>query len=960
MLLFILLAKSPFTDKQAVRAISDQEKRSNNLLLINAQIKTIVSNKITGPELQYRLIELYSDRLKIIRDEENARFLKESAVNKKINKASFFTKSMEEYKKIDNFGRSVIQKNPTYLRIGEIYLTLGLNARDFAGDEAQSEKYLFQGLEVTPKNSPLVYYLKVALAEHFYTIKNFSKSEIYYQEVVKNKESEMLTKHLHNYAWCLIQSNKLEYALKIVHYGYALSEVKNNTNKKYYADMKEPLLYTSAYLYLATKKIEEGISFISKNASAPGEFLVNFAYKNLEIGDQSKTKLILDSSKNICIQKKDRDGEVKTYLAMLDIYRKKNDINNHFNTLKDFIKVKDYPELSLEDKKNAISEITDIAGLMQRRTLESVDRDYKKRNNFKPEMLEITLKYFDALMILDTSKRDQYSFFQAETLYGSLEYERALEAYKRTFEMPKGTGQEDLKKKSLTSMLTVLAEPSLDPKKVMDLSFYVYQKYLALYPKDELSKKLFPKLFNLYVKNNQYKEANELIIPFSTAFPQEKEVQKGMIATIVEDSLKKKDLVLVLFWFNKTKSGFLGFDENFKTKLEGAVASLYFEKIASLEKENKKEEAALEYLKIYNNNNFSVKIKSKAVFNASALYLEIGKFQESYNYLKISLNLLAPQETFELRDKILKISKQYYVYQELGLAADLSKMMLEKYCKEKFTEKQEFFSQATYFYLIDGKIQQSLQSLSLGKTCLIEEKKQEEVLLQNLKELAEVQNLEGLNLYYNAFGKSESLNKYFTDAYLGMYWSSLEYNQLEKSNQIKGILLSLGRNNNNIKSLFSAQEFVEKMRSESFYFFTPSEKFKEELFQKELDQAFKKLTQYTDVASEKLKLGYPQITLDIYTNLVRGYDKLANEIDAMNPSDEGPAYLKTFKEAMKPIVDGLRKKSQDFKKISQNAMEKNIIFTKKNLEIKNIKATDNGKIIAPVDTEKGIKLKGKK
>lgn len=959
MLFFILFSKTLITDKQAVKSISSLEQRRNSLLLINEQIKTILSNKISGPELQYRLIELYSDRLKIIRDEENSRFLKESAGKKNIQKSSFFTKSMEEYKKIDVFGMNVIKKNPTYLRIGEIYLTLGLNARDFAGDEVQSEKYLLKGLEVTPKNSPLVYYLKVALAEHFYTTKNFSKSEFYYQDVVKNKESEMLTKHLHNYAWCLIQSNKLEYALKIVHYGYALCNVKNN-NKKYYADMKESLLYTAAYLYLSTKKIEEGIAFISKNAEAPGEFLVNFAYKNLEIGDQSKTKLILDSSKNICLQKKDRDGEVKTYLAMLDIYRKKNDMNNHFNSLKDFIKVKDYQELSVEDKKNAISEITDIAGLMQRRTIESVDRDLKKRNNFKPEMLEITLKYFDALSILEPVKRDQYSFFQAETLYGSLEYERALDAYKKTFEMPKGIGKEDLKKKSLTSMLTILSEPSLDQKKVMELSFFVYKKYLELYPKDELSKKLFPKLFNLYVKNNQYKEANDLILPFCENFPQEKEVQKGMIATIVEDSLKKKDLMLVLFWFNKTKSGFLGFDENFKTKLEAAVASLYFERIALLEKENKKEEAALEYMKIYNNNNFGSKIKSKAVFNASGLYLEIGKFQDSYNYLKMSLTLLTPQETFELKDKILKISKQYYIYQELGLAADLSKMMLEKYCKEKFPEKQEFFAQSAYFYLVDGKMQQSLQSFSLGKTCLIEEKKQEEVLLQNLKELSEIQNFEGLNVYYNAFGKIESLNKYFTDAYLIMYWSALEYNQSEKANQIKAILLSLGRKNNKIQELFAAQIFVEKIRAESFYFFTPSEKFKEELFQKELDQAFKKLTQYTDTASEKLKLGYPQITLDLYSNLVRGYDKLANEIDAMNPSDEGPAYLKTFKEAMKPIVEGLRKKSQDFKKISQNAMEKNIIFTKKNLEIKNIKATDNGKMIAPVDTQKGIKLKGKK
>ena len=46
------------------------------------------------------------------RDEENARFLKESAVNKKINKASFFTKSMEEYKKIA--AMYIFTNNTTY------------------------------------------------------------------------------------------------------------------------------------------------------------------------------------------------------------------------------------------------------------------------------------------------------------------------------------------------------------------------------------------------------------------------------------------------------------------------------------------------------------------------------------------------------------------------------------------------------------------------------------------------------------------------------------------------------------------------------------------------------------------------------------------------------------------------------------------------------------------------------
>lgn len=972
MLLFFLIAKTQNkkdfntvikSDKDAVKAISERERRARNLFLINSEINEIIKNRTVGPELQFRLLELYTERLKVIRDEENARYITDVKKNKNLKKEPYFQKSLSEYKKIESFGVNIVNKNPNYIRIGEIYLTLGLNARDFGADMKKSEQFLFEALRKTPSKSPLIYNVQVALAEHFYNKKDFKQAVNYYQEIIKDKNSEWLTKHLFNYAWSLSKVGKLEEALTTLKTSFQLSKYRKD-GKKIYADLSEQILYASPYFFLSTKRIEEGVDFISKNAPNPGEFLVAYAYKNLEIGDVKKTKYILDNSRKSTIEKKDLAGEVKTYMAMLDIYRKNNDLNEHFKTLPFIIKVKDYKEFSEDDKKNAISEITDIAGLFQKRVIESVDRDNKKRGSkYSPQNLEVTLKYFDALKILNPVKIDEYTFFQSETLYGALEYVRAMVSYRNTLEFslkmnPKD--KMDLKKKCLNSMLSILGENVLDEKMTYDYSVYSYRSYLTLWPKDKVSESIYPKLFNLYVKHNKYDEANGLIEPFVANFPENQTIQKGMINVIVSEDLKKKNLERVLYWFNKTKTGYLGFDEKFKDNLEASVASLYFEKIEVLEKANKKEEAANEYLKIYANNNFGNKIKSKASFNASGLFLELDQFKKSYEYLSASFKMQSNQEVFSLRDKILLIVRQYYTYQELTLSADLSKMMLERYCKENFKEKEEFFSNSAYIYLIDGKVDQSLNMLKLGESCGVNPKKHNEVVLQNIKEIADIQNIDYLNKYYNIYGKNKNYEIYFIDAYMSMYWYAQEYNELEKVKQIRSVLGPLASSNKKVGDVFNSQAFVDKIKKESFNYFRPNNPFKEEIFQADLDKAFKSLTAYTDEANIKLKLGFPQITLDIYKSLSLGYEKVANDIDAINPENEGPEYVKTFKQAMKPIVNDLRKKAKDFNQIALKASENNMIFTKKNLELKGARETRNKKMIAPTDTQKGINLKGKK
>lgn len=118
------------------------KKWESLMTIINQEIQTIRSSTVSGPELRHRLFELYSEKIKLIKEKENNIFLK--ADPKRIaekGKDYFFKSSTEQFNNAQNFGLKIVQDYPQYAKNNEIYYALAVNSRDY-GTGKDSEKLL--------------------------------------------------------------------------------------------------------------------------------------------------------------------------------------------------------------------------------------------------------------------------------------------------------------------------------------------------------------------------------------------------------------------------------------------------------------------------------------------------------------------------------------------------------------------------------------------------------------------------------------------------------------------------------------------------------------------------------------------------------------------------------------------------------------------------------------------------
>jgi hypothetical protein len=96
--LFILSSTSVLSEVPKDPARDAAEKWSKLMNLVNREIQTIKNNKYSGPELKHRLFELYSEKIKLIKEKENLTLLKADPKNVASNgKESYFKASREQY-----------------------------------------------------------------------------------------------------------------------------------------------------------------------------------------------------------------------------------------------------------------------------------------------------------------------------------------------------------------------------------------------------------------------------------------------------------------------------------------------------------------------------------------------------------------------------------------------------------------------------------------------------------------------------------------------------------------------------------------------------------------------------------------------------------------------------------------------------------------------------------------------
>jgi hypothetical protein len=933
--------------------------------LVDEEIRTIEGSGLNRADLKYRLFELYSERIKIIREKENKTFLSEDPnLLKQHGKAFYFTESNKEYDFAHQYGLDLIKTYPKDSFVADIYYTLALNSRDYAKDD-RTEKYLKLALSAAKGNSPIIYHAKTSLAEFYYNNKEYSKALSFYQDVLKNSTDEWHSKNLLNASWCMLKVKSFKEALTSIKAAFEFSH-----NKKY-IDVSAQALESMGIFFVHAGEVAQGIEFYAKNTKAPASHLMKMAQHTADEGSINDTIKILEAALAHSKRQQNVKDEVIVYKAELDIYRQYQRQELYYKTSNNIESLNRKFPLSDADRDEIVQKISEYVGFLQIKL--SKNKKVISKND-DPELLSKVVRYFEILSSIDQQNSAKYSFFTGESYYSVKMNLKAASSYKQAYEFFKKSPSDDpeLSKKILNSLLAVISSDELKGNTQKEFMLYAYENYLAAYPVDEKAQLLYTKLFNLNMELSRAPEAIVTVDTYSKNYPSDIEIHRNMINTVMDFYIKQKNTDQLAFWVKKLEGGYLSFESAYVKKATLVLGQILFEKYQVMDKNGKKAEAAAGYLSIYENKIYPDKVKAESAYNASILFLEIGNIEGSFSWFEKSIAIFPKEELFKLRASTLSLSEHYALLQDFTKGAKVSELMLNDFCSEDFAEKSQFYSLAVSYRLVQGEYPKAHENYSKHQACAIPEKTKNDVGISLMSELYENRKYDELylltdklrlesqafdstlarlmiDIYWDTAAHQDSVNLAKSAKYLDhIHQNKHEYNlSAELHHEIDEIHLFL----NYRKDLISFMQEPIKMPNP----------FVAQDFNLLLEDQMLKLKDLTDSSTQFLKNAYPELSLNVYDKLIEVYSQFSKKVSALSPSDQPKEFRDSFQAQMDILSKKFMEKAADYHQSANNLILKNKLYTGFNKEFNKVKPLKElgtsrypaSLLVVPMDTLKG-------
>ena len=910
--------------------------------LVDSEIKAITQIKDRKAKLEYRLFELYTEKMKLIREEENKLFLQATPAEvAKIGKGAYFNKTRHAYNLTKNHGLSILNKWPNNQHTADIFYTLALNSRDYGNDQF-TEPFFKQTLRYAPRESKIAHNAKISLAEHFYNEKKWKNAFDLYQEILVKPLDEFHSKHLYNSAWCLYQLREFSAAIKNMHRAFAFSKNKN------YININEQIFDFMGLFHVDGKDIPGGVDFYIKNTTDPGTHLIKMAKRTAKNGQFEDTRYILSKALIECQTRKQRDIEINIRLEELDVYRKfkKNDL--HYQVADTLAKMQTQSPLPTEQQTLAVKEIKDYTGYLQVRLTRNAKHKIQHYN--KNDLTEI-ISYFDILTRLDKSNIDQYRFYQGETFYAVKEYTQAANYYQMGVEWGnknltpenKTADNETFRRKLLDSLLATLAEGGFSPEANFKHTEFAYTNYIKSWPVDPKSQKIYERLFNLYFQKTLLDKAVDAIAIYNKNYPVDIEKHRAMLGAVIDHYVKTKNTTNLAFWVNEIISGLYSFDRTYIDKATIILGQLLFEKIQSVENKNK--DTALEmYQRIYDNKIYPAKIKAEAALWISIIYLEKSNTKDSLNWALKSFDFFPDKELFENRKKYVTLANQYYLNQDFDRSIEISAKYLSRFCKDEYSEKPEFLKNIIQLQVANGKPDLASVALQEYKKCYDDRNFEIISRLSILNYYILHNDLDNFFKFYANYKKDLALTETFFSAMLKYYWHSLYLNQPsvnEKISKIFKAVLEVSSSEpapssyviSSIRGIFAYKDFV--VFSKDFFNFNVEEKeeFDEKIFNEQLQKKVMLLKSLEDKAQDIIALGQSDVILGVYQILNVAAEDFSKILLAYNPKGMPEEFVISFKRSMNQLVMNLQTKIDNNTRSIDQLIHKNQLISYFNTEV---------------------------
>ncbi len=891
----------------------DQERWKNLMALIDSEIKTIKNNRYSGPELKHRMFELYSEKIKLIKEKENLNLLKaEAAMVLKNGKESFFKSSQTQYKTAQSYALSVVSQYPKYPRIAEIYYALAINSRDY-GTSEETEKFLKMAIAKSTGESKVMYNSKTALAEYYYNNKRYHEAVGYYTDVLKTTDDEWYGKHLYNAGWCHLKERNFKKALELMKMSF---ETTKNTK---YVSMKEQVYSAIGIFFVQADATYEGVEFFEANANPSAPHLLGLALSSMNKSNFSMTDEVLKSALKDTKKRKDANGEMKVRLTQLDVYRESKKDEQYFETANSILDLHKKHKLDKDDLFMAQNKIKEVAGFMQINLVKDKTKDpvvYSK-DEYKKIM-----RYFDILSSLDRPNKKLYRYYQGETALSAQDYQVALKFYVRAVMNAKlNKEKDDITRKALDAMLSTIEYAKLSKAKEDEYTIFAFKNFVTFYPTSDKSQAIYQKLFNKYFELNRIKKAVNILMVYKYNYKSDDKIHREMLTQILDSYIKEKNTDKLAFWIGKIEKGYLNFSSEYIQNSIAVLGDLLFNKYQALEKKGQIKLAMKGYESIYDSKQYPKRTKAEAAYAISALSLEQNKAKDSYKWLKKSLELYDDKDLRKVTGSLFVLAKGYRLLQDFEISNEIALMTSRKFCKDLYKNKEDFYQLINENMIIHkSSVSNLLKVEEEFKKCDLSDKLISRTQTENMERLIYADKYQDAITYFKTNSSNQSLAR-MMDKYM-------KYKFYQNPEAVKKDILALQSSLDLTASIAhydSVSDFTKKI-AEMKFVFTEEKKFNEDKFNMELEQYFAMIGELNNEAILLSKSSGPEEVIMIRNILSKPYFSLVKAVRSYIPKGVDERYLEGFKSGMRQITESLLSKGLQVDREKTAFLEKNNYF----------------------------------
>ena len=499
--------------------IIDNELAEVNRL--NKQIQASDSN------LLLRMAELYLERGRVVKEQENEKFLSIPVAQRRtINKNKFFVGSKNDLSKAYKLGGYILKKFPQTKIKGDVFYILAFYAQEFQGIN-KAKKYFDLAKKYSENNSSSFKKASLALADIFYNEKNFKQAISNYENAIDDKDSKWWTRDAFNLAWCYFREGEKNKGINL------MKEVHQLSNKGSYLNLKSDAERDLAYFFADTGRVKEADQFIKKNGENPDQY-IRLAKNLIDQGKSSQAIHFLVKASAIAGL---NAQQVEINNMLLNLYEKFGEAKKHYEVAAkqfELLKQKGFDSTYIENLNFQLKKMTSS---IQEKIKSNRYADNKK---FQLELADIHLGYVKIIENALPKLRSTYLYYQAEIDYAIKNYERAASNYLIAF-----NDQTRRLKKSelLKNILACLSQLDNNSDFYKTNAQNIYEKYLVIEKDSKLKKPIYPLLFDLYVKNSKIESAEKILNGFNKYFKTDMKTIEAMLANLLNlDEIKNNKL----------------------------------------------------------------------------------------------------------------------------------------------------------------------------------------------------------------------------------------------------------------------------------------------------------------------------------------------------------------------------------------------------------------------------------